>query len=1422
MTTIIFYVVVVGITCLFFCFLAHQVWVWISFVFRKIFGPFCPSCNVPLDPNGYCTGCLSKALQSESKPTLEKDLLAINRLLQHAQSLRLLDETQLASLRNCILTVSAANKKQTVADNKIRTATTLPTPGPVVAIQRTVVNKNENASTLNAIAPAKPVRSPLEEDKIPGFTPVLPSFNTPDSNPSSDTQAPLEPSEAIPPSVPAIAGILATSSLPKTRDPLVALNTPKASIIATQAPSMGEIHPLDAPDDPLDQSKSSKLGLPKIKKSTKAFTAEMIWSFMEKSNIRWMELAGAALVVICSAGLVISLWSKLSETNRFFPSVVFMVATLAVHGVGQYTLKKWKLRDTSRGILNIAMMLIPMSVMTGILLSKKESQLELGFQFYTVLTIGVLIYGTLAVTAAKSLFNSSWFPVASTTIVSSLSLVPLFIHCNSETGWYRIEFLLPAVAALTVFVWDLSVSSAYRRLRTEGYYRRQLAMLVHMFFASFSVIVFWWYLRPPAKPEFPSLFWALLGISGTALSSWGFINGKLRLPGNLFGLAPASLTSTDSERVRYTKPGLSNASPLVVGSWVIGIAAILMTFYSLSHIVDQRTAIIFLFAGMALWLGSFGWIARSPLSIAIAGLLGILAIMFSIERFGFGIHELSWEDWISFERVVTLGAIGTAFASVAALVQPILSSWEHHRKPYLSLGPQSWFDRWSCRLNDSEIANFMITSGVGAVLSAAILSFLATFIPVGRTPYGGTWAPLLVLTYGVALTFVGLLKIRSMPYLLPIAQGLTVYAAIQLSSHAESLPEILLALPAHQRTALGLAFIAIIWSMIFAVGNRCRLTGFFTRFMELINLRESQVFRSLGESSGGLAILSSLAMWFADNHMLEVTKWGWTLPLTLAIIWIAGEKTWFREGCLGSVMLWSNGAFHYLGYTRGWWSHLDHFTTAVLHALLITVLLFMFERFLNAGKRIQRVSRWFQGESGLAFDTCNTILCLFLTLGIGLVSATLYITTWSQVDWSTLELLWIPATDHGRTLQFAITTTTLFVFSAWLTWYSSRKRSFHLIHFWGIVPALAAALFCSLGMSADVSVLSSLVAFGVFGVAQAVAGGFLANRLAMHQAIISDASTETFITIENSKSWFYRLLNRGFGKFISASGYSTVMVGAILSLMSMQSVWGNSEFGSKWLSIFVFVYSWGILLAGFLRIQTSQYFIPIGQVLGLIATIKLCESTGWMPQWLIESRPIRSSAIGSSLLACVWAALYAVASRVKIFGISHDQSSFKTAPCVLFLGESSILVTLVAHAIFWMVNSQEHLRLVTHWGWCMPLAFLMVWIARERTYARDGLVAGLILWGQGALHHVGYEYGWWDGTGTFEITMLHVIFACVCLFAIDFLVAQLRRTKSLTPWLHYETEWTYGICNFLLLLVLVIGIASISFPQLISGLTGGS
>src|SRR5207253_5544389 len=88
--------------------------------------------------------------------------------------------------------------------------------------------------------------------------------------------------------------------------------------------------------------------------------SEVLAAFMEERNILWGELVGGLLMVGCSIALVISLWHTL-EQIPYFPFLIFTGITAALFGAGLYTLSHWKLQSTSRGLLVIATLLVPLT-----------------------------------------------------------------------------------------------------------------------------------------------------------------------------------------------------------------------------------------------------------------------------------------------------------------------------------------------------------------------------------------------------------------------------------------------------------------------------------------------------------------------------------------------------------------------------------------------------------------------------------------------------------------------------------------------------------------------------------------------------------------------------------------------------------------------------------------------------------------------------------------------------------------------------------------------------------------------------------------------------------------------------------------------------------------------------------------------------
>ena len=88
--------------------------------------------------------------------------------------------------------------------------------------------------------------------------------------------------------------------------------------------------------------------------------SEVLNSFMEESNIRWGEIIGGLLIIGCSTALVVSLWAQISQIP-VLKFLIFTTVTAFLFGIGLYTEHRWKLPTTSRGILTIATLLVPLN-----------------------------------------------------------------------------------------------------------------------------------------------------------------------------------------------------------------------------------------------------------------------------------------------------------------------------------------------------------------------------------------------------------------------------------------------------------------------------------------------------------------------------------------------------------------------------------------------------------------------------------------------------------------------------------------------------------------------------------------------------------------------------------------------------------------------------------------------------------------------------------------------------------------------------------------------------------------------------------------------------------------------------------------------------------------------------------------------------
>lgn len=144
-------------------------------------------------------------------------------------------------------------------------------------------------------------------------------------------------------------------------------------------------------------------------------------SFMEERNIRWGELLGGLLIVGCSIALVISFWADIASRPAFKFSL-FTAVTAAIFGLGLYSEHRWKLPTTSRGVLLIATLLVPLNFVAFSAFSIHAT----GVVDFVAQAIALVLFTWLSFKGAK-VIAPQW-PGILTAGISALSAFLLFAH----------------------------------------------------------------------------------------------------------------------------------------------------------------------------------------------------------------------------------------------------------------------------------------------------------------------------------------------------------------------------------------------------------------------------------------------------------------------------------------------------------------------------------------------------------------------------------------------------------------------------------------------------------------------------------------------------------------------------------------------------------------------------------------------------------------------------------------------------------------------------------------------------------------------------------------------------------------------------------------------------------------------------------
>ncbi|WP_436716437.1 hypothetical protein U8335_02640 [Roseiconus lacunae] len=218
-------------------------------------------------------------------------------------------------------------------------------------------------------------------------------------------------------------------------------------------------------DAPVIELSEASVPTSSVPVSIKAKAGRSIGEMLADHNIRWGELIAGILIVVCSIGLVVSLWKTIEQMHRVVPSLIFMAGNVSICLAGLYTLFRWKLQSSSRATLVIGLLLVPLGILAGLSTDGIETSTVLLNDPITVAAIvgcGV-IYIALIWVVAKALVGRDK-ALAMTVGIAGTSIVLPFLPAASRTlesgaGWVAIG----GSVAVAMMIWLLGRSTPRHR-----------------------------------------------------------------------------------------------------------------------------------------------------------------------------------------------------------------------------------------------------------------------------------------------------------------------------------------------------------------------------------------------------------------------------------------------------------------------------------------------------------------------------------------------------------------------------------------------------------------------------------------------------------------------------------------------------------------------------------------------------------------------------------------------------------------------------------------------------------------------------------------------------------------------------------------------------------------------------------------------
>ncbi|HEY8751055.1 MAG TPA: hypothetical protein VIM11_23930 [Tepidisphaeraceae bacterium] len=329
---------------------------------------------------------------------------------------------------------------------------------------------------------------------------------------------------------------------------------------------------------------------------------------MRDSNIRWGELIGGMLIIGCSIALVVSFWTQIAH-HSFLQFGVFTGITAATLGLGLYAEHRWKLPTTSRGILLIATLLVPLNFLAFAALSHgaRPTLLETAIEIAALVWFGFLTWRAAAVLAP-------YWPGLLTGGVVALSASLLVIQ---HVGRNRIEGAMIALAGLPIVAYASVIGlmlfrvNQWKQIRGHAVEAMYLLLGVLTFgtAAAVGLVIFqsaapWW----AAHELSPLLSLAITPALATGLLVWRRVKDRrlsgARTAGTSIAVAAAFLM-LGAIGVAWPDPALM--LPLCALNFVILTAIALWFEIPAAHWIALPCLIVGHVLGFHVLRGHVGW-----------------------------------------------------------------------------------------------------------------------------------------------------------------------------------------------------------------------------------------------------------------------------------------------------------------------------------------------------------------------------------------------------------------------------------------------------------------------------------------------------------------------------------------------------------------------------------------------------------------------------------------------------------------------------------------------------------------------------------------------------------------------------------------------------------------------------------------------